>query len=171
MPGVEHRDFTSPDETRTPERTTVEIVKIDGGEDNSLRFARGAHLCEVLAGVIARPGQRARCDLEETLGPGNRAPAYSSAFYNTQGRQRSVYADQAWQYSGKLYISADDLGTGENVTFRRLGLQDRMVEQACELVAGHGGLLPGLPRARSMRCATRWTPARSMAACFSACRA
>ena len=32
MPGVGARDFTAPDETRTPDKTTVELVNLGGGE-------------------------------------------------------------------------------------------------------------------------------------------
>ncbi len=32
MPGVEHRDFSAADETRTPDKTTVELVNIAGGQ-------------------------------------------------------------------------------------------------------------------------------------------
>ena len=32
MPGVEHRDFSAPDETRNPDKTTVELVNIAGGQ-------------------------------------------------------------------------------------------------------------------------------------------
>ena len=32
MAGVEHRDFSAPDETRTPDKTTVELVNVAGGE-------------------------------------------------------------------------------------------------------------------------------------------
>jgi len=38
MPGVEARNFASPDETRTPEKTTVEIVKAAGGEIGRYAF-------------------------------------------------------------------------------------------------------------------------------------
>ena len=31
MPGVESRDFSKPDETRTPDKTTVELVNVGGG--------------------------------------------------------------------------------------------------------------------------------------------
>ena len=32
MAGVEHRDFSAPDETRTPDKTTVELVNLAGGQ-------------------------------------------------------------------------------------------------------------------------------------------
>ena len=32
MAGVEIRDFSNPDEVRSPDRTTVELVKLGGGE-------------------------------------------------------------------------------------------------------------------------------------------
>src|SRR3546814_14634155 len=62
----------------SPARTSVRRYKVarafrddaarsvrDAGE---LRFTRGAHPLEIVAGVIARPGQRRRSDLQETLG-------------------------------------------------------------------------------------------------------
>jgi len=41
MPGVEARNFASPDETRTPDKTTVEIVKLAGGEIGRYTFQPG----------------------------------------------------------------------------------------------------------------------------------
>jgi hypothetical protein len=41
MAGVEVRDFSSPDEVRSPQRTTVELVKLAGGEIGRYTFAPG----------------------------------------------------------------------------------------------------------------------------------
>ena len=41
MPGVENRDFSSPDETRTPDKTTVELVNLAGGADRPLYVSAG----------------------------------------------------------------------------------------------------------------------------------
>jgi len=41
MPGVEARGFDSPDETRTPNKTTVEFVKLAGGEIGRYTFQPG----------------------------------------------------------------------------------------------------------------------------------
>src|SRR5262245_39948813 len=37
MPGVERRDFDSPDETRTPDKTKIDVVKMGG--TSAARFA------------------------------------------------------------------------------------------------------------------------------------
>lgn len=41
MPGVESRDFSSPEETRTPDRTTVELVNVGGGQIGRFTFEQG----------------------------------------------------------------------------------------------------------------------------------
>ena len=41
MAGVESRDFSNPDEVRRPERTTVEVVKLGGGEIGRYTFEPG----------------------------------------------------------------------------------------------------------------------------------
>lgn len=41
MPAVEINDFSSPDEVRRPENTTVEVVKIGGGEIGRYTFQPG----------------------------------------------------------------------------------------------------------------------------------
>jgi hypothetical protein len=41
MAGIEANDFSAPDEIRSPERTTVEIVKIGGGEVGRYTFQPG----------------------------------------------------------------------------------------------------------------------------------
>ena len=41
MPGLENNDFSSPDEVRRPENTTVEVVKIGGGEIGRYTFQPG----------------------------------------------------------------------------------------------------------------------------------
>jgi len=38
MAGVETRDFTAPDETRTPDKTTVELVNLAGGQIGRYTF-------------------------------------------------------------------------------------------------------------------------------------
>ena len=42
MPGVEARGFDSPDETRTPDKTKVEVVRMDGATAARLTFEPGA---------------------------------------------------------------------------------------------------------------------------------
>ncbi len=41
MPGVESRDFSSPDETRRPEKTTVELVNLAAGQIGRYTFQPG----------------------------------------------------------------------------------------------------------------------------------
>ena len=41
MAGVEVRDFSNPDEVRSPQRTTVELVKLAGGEIGRYTFEPG----------------------------------------------------------------------------------------------------------------------------------
>src|SRR5262245_30100650 len=41
MPGIETSDFSAPDEVRRPENTTVEVVKIGGGEVGRYTFQPG----------------------------------------------------------------------------------------------------------------------------------
>src|SRR5690242_16980038 len=41
MAGVEGRDFSKPDETRTPEKTRIDILKIAGGEVGRYTFQPG----------------------------------------------------------------------------------------------------------------------------------
>ncbi|MDQ3784878.1 MAG: cupin domain-containing protein [Actinomycetota bacterium] len=52
MPGVETRDFESPDETRTPEKTTVELVKLAGGEIGRYTFQPGWRWSECIKPVV-----------------------------------------------------------------------------------------------------------------------
>lgn len=41
MAGVETRDFSTPDETRTPDKTKVEIVNLSGGQIGRYTFQPG----------------------------------------------------------------------------------------------------------------------------------
>ena len=41
MAGVEHRDFSAPDETRSPDKTTVELVNLAGGQIGRYTFHPG----------------------------------------------------------------------------------------------------------------------------------
>ena len=52
MTGVEIRDFSTPDEVRRPERTTVEIVKIGGGEVGRYTFQPGWRWSECIKPVV-----------------------------------------------------------------------------------------------------------------------
>ena len=41
MSGLEARDFSEPDETRTPDKTTVELVNLAGGQIGRYTFQPG----------------------------------------------------------------------------------------------------------------------------------
>ncbi len=41
MAGIESRDFSAPDETRSPEKTTLELVNIAGGQVGRYTFQPG----------------------------------------------------------------------------------------------------------------------------------
>jgi hypothetical protein len=52
MSGVEISDFSSPDDVRRPERTTVEVVKIGGGEIGRYTFEPGWRWSECIKPVV-----------------------------------------------------------------------------------------------------------------------
>lgn len=52
MAGVETRDFESPDETRTPDKTTVELVKLAGGEIGRYSFEPGWRWSECIKPIV-----------------------------------------------------------------------------------------------------------------------
>ena len=52
MAGVEIRDFSSPDEVRSPERTTVELVRLAGGEIGRYTFQPGWRWSECIKPVV-----------------------------------------------------------------------------------------------------------------------
>ena len=52
MPAVEINDFSSPDEVRRPENTTVEVVKIGGGEIGRYTFQPGWRWSEHIKPVV-----------------------------------------------------------------------------------------------------------------------
>jgi len=52
MAGVETRDFSAPDEVRRPDRTTVELVKLDGGEIGRYTFEPGWRWSECIKPVV-----------------------------------------------------------------------------------------------------------------------
>ena len=51
MAGVEVRDFSNPDEVRSPQRTTVELVKLAGGEIGRYTFEPGSRWSECIKPV------------------------------------------------------------------------------------------------------------------------
>ena len=52
MPGVEVRDFDSADETRTPDKTTVELVKMTGASVARMRLEPGWRWSECIKPVV-----------------------------------------------------------------------------------------------------------------------
>jgi hypothetical protein len=52
MAGVEVIDFSTPDEVRRPERTTVELVKLAGGEIGRYTFQPGWRWSECIKPVV-----------------------------------------------------------------------------------------------------------------------
>jgi hypothetical protein len=58
--GVETRDFTAPDETRTPDKTTVELVNVGGGSIGRYTFQPGWRWSECIKPVVGTE----RCEVE-----------------------------------------------------------------------------------------------------------
>lgn len=52
MAGVEARDFSAPDEVRSPEKTTVELVKLAGSEIGRYTFQPGWRWSECIKPVV-----------------------------------------------------------------------------------------------------------------------
>ncbi|HET7737102.1 MAG TPA: cupin domain-containing protein [Tepidiformaceae bacterium] len=52
MEQIEHLDFTTPDETRSPEKTTVELVNIAGGQIGRYTFQPGWRWSECIKPVV-----------------------------------------------------------------------------------------------------------------------
>ena len=52
LAGVETRDFTTPDETRTPDKTTVELVNLAGGQIGRYTFQPGWRWSECIKPVV-----------------------------------------------------------------------------------------------------------------------
>jgi hypothetical protein len=60
MAGLEIKDFSTPDEVRTPERTTVELVKIGNGDVCRYTFQPGWRWSECIKPVVGT----ASCQVE-----------------------------------------------------------------------------------------------------------
>lgn len=65
---------------------------------------------------------RLKISISDADSQANRPSSFSSAFYNTQGRQRAVGEGPDWKLSGELFIS-DDMLSGNNL--RRTDLWGR----------------------------------------------
>ena len=57
MSGIETNDFSAPDDVRTPDRTTVEVVKIAGAEVGRYTFQPGWRWSECVKPVAGTGGQ------------------------------------------------------------------------------------------------------------------
>ena len=51
MAGLEHRDFSAPEETRTPDKTRVELVNLGGGQIGRFTFQPGWRWSECIKPV------------------------------------------------------------------------------------------------------------------------
>jgi hypothetical protein len=60
MPGVQSRDFESPDETRTPDKTKVDIVRMDGTTVGRFAFEPGWRWSECIKPVAGTDSCQAR---------------------------------------------------------------------------------------------------------------
>jgi hypothetical protein len=60
MAGVEARDFSQPDEVRKPEKTTVELVRLGGGEIGRYTFQPGWRWSDCIKPVVGTE----RCQVE-----------------------------------------------------------------------------------------------------------
>jgi len=60
MAGVEARDFNSPDETRTPDKTTVELVRMSGASVGRMRLEPGWKWSESIKPVVGGERCQAR---------------------------------------------------------------------------------------------------------------
>lgn len=52
MAGVESKSFDAPDETRTPEKTTVDVVRVGGNEVGRFTFQPGWRWSECIKPVV-----------------------------------------------------------------------------------------------------------------------
>ena len=52
MTGIEHRDFTNPDDTRSPDKATVELVNLAGGQIGRYTFQPGWRWSECIKPVV-----------------------------------------------------------------------------------------------------------------------
>jgi ethanolamine utilization protein EutQ (cupin superfamily) len=52
MAGIEARNFESPDETRTPDKTTVELVDLAGGQIGRYTFQPGWRWSECIKPIV-----------------------------------------------------------------------------------------------------------------------
>lgn len=52
MAGIEARDFSSPDETRTPDKTKIELLSIAGGQIGRYTFQPGWRWSECIKPIV-----------------------------------------------------------------------------------------------------------------------
>jgi hypothetical protein len=60
MPGVEVGDFGSPDETRTPDKTKVELVRLGGASAARMRLEPGWRWSECIKPIVGGESCQAR---------------------------------------------------------------------------------------------------------------
>ncbi|MGH9178870.1 MAG: cupin domain-containing protein [Acidimicrobiales bacterium] len=60
MAGAERRDFTTPDETRSPDKTTVELVNLAGGQIGRYTFQPGWRWSDCIKPVVG--GEKCQVD-------------------------------------------------------------------------------------------------------------
>ena len=60
MAGVEARDFDSPDETRTPDKTKVEVVRMSGASVGRMRLEPGWRWSECIKPIVGGEKCQAR---------------------------------------------------------------------------------------------------------------
>jgi hypothetical protein len=60
MPGVQSRDFDSPDETRTPDKTKVDLVRMDGTTVGRFTFEPGWRWSDCVKPVAGTDSCQAR---------------------------------------------------------------------------------------------------------------
>jgi len=60
MAGVEVGDFNAPDETRTPDKTTIEIVRMGGSTASRMRLEAGWRWSECIKPIVGGESCQAR---------------------------------------------------------------------------------------------------------------
>jgi hypothetical protein len=88
MAGVELGNFDSPDETRTPDKTTVEIVRMGGVSASRMRLEPGWRWSECVQPVVG--GERCQAHHVGLLQSG------TMGVVNADGSEQEIRAGQAY---------------------------------------------------------------------------